>query len=144
MPAGPAIKQSPEFLRSQADFAFACRYAGCLGDLASYDLFTLGGPYSVRGYNVGELASARRVFEGAVEVRVPVPKLNTHAYAFLEHGTDLGSSKDVVGNPTEYFRKAGSGSSAGVGLKLAAVRTECIWDGNTRRRAFWAHFGERF
>lgn len=120
------------------------RYAGCLGDLASYDLFTLGGPYSVRGYNVGELASARRVFEGAVEVRVPVPKLNTHAYAFLEHGTDLGSSKDVVGNPTEYFRKAGSGSSAGVGLKLAAVRTECIWDGNTRRRAFWAHFGERF
>ncbi|KAL0049777.1 hypothetical protein WJX82_009734 [Trebouxia sp. C0006] len=120
------------------------RYAGCIGDLASYDLYTLGGPYSVRGFNVGELASARRVFEGAVELRVPVPKLNTHAYGFLEHGTDLGSSKDVVGNPTEYFRKAGSGSSAGVGVKLAAVRTECIWDGNTRRRSFWAHFGERF
>ncbi|DBA96635.1 hypothetical protein WJX77_012422 [Trebouxia sp. C0004] len=120
------------------------RYAGCIGDLASYDLYTLGGPYSVRGFNVGELASARRVFEGAVELRVPVPRLNTHAYGFLEHGTDLGSSKDVVGNPTEYFRKAGSGSSAGVGVKLAAVRTECIWDGNTRRRSFWAHFGERF
>lgn len=98
----------------------------------------------MRGYTVGELASARRVFEGAVELRVPVPKLNTHAYGFLEHGTDLGSSKDVVGNPTAYFRKPGSGSSAGVGLKLAAIRTECIWDGNSRRRAFWAHFGERF
>lgn len=120
------------------------RYAGCLGDLASYDLNTLGGPYSVRGYTVGELASARKVFEGAVELRLPVPKLNTHAYAFLEHGTDLGSSKDVVGNPTAYFRKAGSGSSAGFGLKVAAIRTEYIWEGNSRKRAFWAHFGERF
>lgn len=121
-----------------------CRYAGCVGDLASYDLYTLGGPYSVRGYNLGELASARRIFEGAAELRVPLPKLNTHAYGFLEHGTDLGSSKDVVGNPTQFFRRAGSGSSVGVGLKLAAVRTECIWEGNTGKRSFWAHFGERF
>lgn len=98
----------------------------------------------MRGYTVGELASARRVFEGAAELRLPVPKLNTHVYGFLEHGTDLGSSKEVVGKPTAYFRKAGSGSSVGVGVKLAAIRTECIWDGNSRKRAFWAHFGERF
>jgi len=30
------------------------RYGGCVGDLPSYDAFTLGGPYSVRGYSMGE------------------------------------------------------------------------------------------
>lgn len=39
------------------------RYAGCVGDLASYDAFTLGGPYSVRGYNMGELGAARNLLE---------------------------------------------------------------------------------
>jgi outer membrane protein assembly factor BamA len=39
------------------------RYGGCIGDLASYDAFTLGGPYSVRGYNMGELGAARNFLE---------------------------------------------------------------------------------
>lgn len=56
--------------------------------MASYDAFTLGGPYSVRGFNVGELAACRRFLEGAVELRVPV--FGRQVYAFLEHGTDLG------------------------------------------------------
>jgi outer membrane protein assembly factor BamA len=30
-----------------------------MGDLASYDAFTLGGPYSVHGYNMGELGAAQ-------------------------------------------------------------------------------------
>lgn len=71
------------------------RYAGVIGDCASYDAFTLGGPYSCRGFNVGELGASRRVLEAAAEIRVPVPKLNTHAYAFYELCTDLGSSKEV-------------------------------------------------
>lgn len=39
------------------------RYGGCVGDLPPYDAFTLGGPYSVRGYSMGELGAARRVLE---------------------------------------------------------------------------------
>lgn len=39
------------------------RYGGCVGDLPSYDAFTLGGPYSVRGYNMGELGAARNILE---------------------------------------------------------------------------------
>lgn len=70
-------------------------YAGCVGDLAAYDAFTLGGPNSVRGYNVGELGTCRRKLETAVELRVPVPYLKTHAYCFYERGSDLGSSKEV-------------------------------------------------
>lgn len=59
----------------------------------------------VRGYNVGELAACRSFLEGAAELRVPV--LGKTVYAFYEYGTDLGSSKLVKGNPTEYYRRAG-------------------------------------
>jgi len=39
------------------------RYAGCVGDLPSYDAFALRGPYSVRGYEMGELGAARNLLE---------------------------------------------------------------------------------
>jgi outer membrane protein assembly factor BamA len=35
------------------------RAGNCVGDMASYDYFTLGGPYSVRGYSPGELGACR-------------------------------------------------------------------------------------
>lgn len=57
--------------------------------MASYDAFTLGGPYSVRGFSVGELAACRRFAEAAVELRVPV--LGRQLFAFYETGTDLGA-----------------------------------------------------
>jgi outer membrane protein assembly factor BamA len=41
-------------------------YAGCVGDLPSYDAFTLGGPYSVRGYGMGELGASRNVLEVSI------------------------------------------------------------------------------
>ncbi|WOL01990.1 hypothetical protein Cni_G10709 [Canna indica] len=104
-------------------------YGGCIGDLPSYDAFTLGGPYSVRGYNMGELGACRNLLELAAEVRVPVK--NTHVYLFAEHGTDLGSSKDVKGNPTEFFRRVGHGSSYGAGVKLGMVRAEYAIDHNS-------------
>jgi len=120
------------------------RYGGCIGNLASYDAFTLGGPHSCRGYSVGELGVARRFLEAAAELRVPVPKLNTHAFAFFEHCTDLGSSKEVPGNPTAYYRRAGAGSCSGVGLKLGAVRAEWVRDMNQGQSNLFVRFGERF
>ncbi|KAK3264374.1 Protein toc75-3, chloroplastic [Cymbomonas tetramitiformis] len=115
-----------------------------IGDLPSYDAFVLGGPYSVRGYNVGELAACRRLIETAIELRVPVPKLNSHAYSFYEYGTDLGSSKELAGNPTEFYRRMGKGASWGGGMKLGAVRAEYVHDGNTSKGNFFIRFGERF
>lgn len=115
-----------------------------IGDLTSYDTFTLGGPYSVRGYNVGELAACRRFVEGAVELRVPVPKLNTHAYGFYEMAHDLNSSKEVPGNPTEFYRRMGAGNSWGGGMKIGAVRAEYARDCNTSKGNVFVRFGERF
>ena len=120
------------------------RYGGCIGSLASYDTFTLGGPYSCRVYNVGELGASRRVGELAVELRLPVPKLHTHAFAFWETCSDLGSSKDTPGNPTAYYRRAGAGSCSGFGIKLGATRAEWVRDHNQGTAALYCRFGDRF
>ncbi|KAK4408784.1 protein TOC75-3, chloroplastic [Sesamum angolense] len=117
-------------------------YGGCVGDLPSYDAFTLGGPYSVRGYNMGELGAARNILELAAELRIPIR--NTHVYLFAEHGNDLGSSKDVKGNPTEVYRRMGHGSSYGAGVKLGLVRAEYAVDQNSGTGAIFFRFGERF
>ncbi|KAK9727211.1 hypothetical protein RND81_05G266000 [Saponaria officinalis] len=117
-------------------------YGGCVGDLPSYDAFTLGGPYSVRGYNMGELGAARNILEVAAELRIPVK--NTYLYAFVEHGNDLGSSKDVKGNPTEVYRRVGQGSSYGAGVKLGLVRAEYAVDQNSGTGTIFFRFGERF
>jgi IAP75 family protein translocase len=117
-------------------------YGGCVGDLPSYDAFTLGGPYSVRGYNMGEIGAARNILELAAELRIPVK--NTHVYAFAEHGNDLGSSKELKGNPTEVYRRMGHGSSYGIGVKLGLVRAEYAIDHNSGTGAVFFRFGERF
>ncbi|KAK7272052.1 hypothetical protein RJT34_28422 [Clitoria ternatea] len=117
-------------------------YGGCVGDLPSYDAFTLGGPYSVRGYNMGEIGAARNILELAAELRVPIK--GTHVYVFAEHGNDLGSSKHVKGNPTEVYRRMGHGSSYGLGVKLGLVRAEYAKDHNSGTGALFFRFGERF
>lgn len=78
----------------------------------------------------------------AAELRVPVR--NTHAYAFAEHGNDLGSSKDLKGNPTAVYRRMGYGSSYGAGVKLGLVRAEYAVDVNSGTGAILFRFGERF
>lgn len=119
------------------------RVGNTIGDLPAYDAFLLGGPYSVRGYNIGELAACRRYVEGAVEARVPV--LGHQAYVFYELGNDLGSSKEVNGNPTEYFRRVGQGSSVGAGVKVGgALRAEAVRDNNKGKWHMLLSYGERF
>jgi len=120
------------------------RLSNTIGDLAPYECFALGGPYSVRGYSVGELGAARRTGEFAAELRLPIPRFNTQCYGFFEHGTDFGSSKTVKGNPTDFYRRAGSGSSCGVGVRTGSVRFEFIRDMNAGKGHLFATFGERF
>lgn len=78
----------------------------------------------------------------AAELRIPIK--TTHTYGFVEYGTDLGSSKDVRGNPTEFFRRAGNGASYGVGVKLGSIRAEYARDCNAGKGAIFLRFGERF
>ncbi len=48
------------------------------------------------------------------------------------------------GNPTEYYRRTGSGSSHGVGVKLGGIRAEAIRDNNSGRWHTFLAYGERF
>lgn len=51
---------------------------------------------------------------------------------------------EVRGNPTEYYRRAGSGSSVGAGVRVGAVRAEVIRDNNSGKANLWLQYGERF
>jgi|TARA_Y100001954_G_scaffold238182_1_gene304611 IAP75 family protein translocase len=120
------------------------RIGHILGNCAAYDAFALGGPHSCRGYTVGELGAARSLLETAVEVRLPVPVLKTHSFLFWEQCSDLASSSTLSGNPTEFYRRAGQGSTFGVGLKLGPVRAEWCADSNSGKGSTFIRFGERF
>ena len=55
------------------------------------------------------------------------------------------SSKLVRGNPTEYYRRPGSGTSLGGGVKLGAVRIEYATEGRSWDSGnVFVRFGERF
>ena len=51
---------------------------------------------------------------------------------------------EVRGNPTEYYRRAGAGSSVGAGVRIGAVRAEAIRDNNSGKTNVWLSYGERF
>lgn len=151
LPGAPRLTDDDVWVRRRAPntLVLHARAGNCIGDMAAYDYFALGGPYSVRGYAPGELGACRRFAELAAEVRVPLKnvsqKLPGTAYAFAEFGTDLGSGRSLAGNPTEYYRKAGQGASCGVGLKaLGACRFEVARDCNAGTNHLMVHWGERF
>lgn len=120
------------------------KHGNCIGPLAAYNVHVLGGPHSCRGFSLAELGPARCYLESAIELRVPVPIANTHAYAFVDHARDLGAADEVVGNPREAYGKLGRGTGAGVGVRLGALRLELVRDGNTGRANGYVQFGERF
>eukprot|EP01024_Parvocaulis_polyphysoides_P006314 TRINITY_DN1166_c1_g1_i2.p1 TRINITY_DN1166_c1_g1~~TRINITY_DN1166_c1_g1_i2.p1 ORF type:complete len:573 (-),score=95.89 TRINITY_DN1166_c1_g1_i2:1206-2924(-) len=118
-----------------------------IGDLPPYDAFMLGGPNSVRGYSVGELAACRRYAELSTELRVPIPIWKNNwrqCYGFYDWGSDLNSSKTVMGNPSQVYRKPGSGSSYGTGAKFGPVRFEVARDCNMGQWNWLLRFGERY
>ena len=128
--------------RPPASLVLHARGGAAVGALPSYEAFVLGGPHSARGFSVGELGAARRFAEAAVELRVPVCKAT--AFAFVEGATDLGSGAEVRGNPTAFYRRAGAGTSAGVGAKMGAARLEYATDSNSGRGTLFMRYGERF
>lgn len=121
-----------------------CKVGHIIGNCSAYDAFTLGGPHSCRGYSVGEIGVSRSVLESALEIRLPIPCVNTHAFLFWETCSDLNSSSKVLGNPTEFYRRAGKGTSYGMGVKLGPVRAEWCADKNSGTGSTFIRFGERF
>ena len=59
-------------------------------------------------------------------------------------GSDLGSSKNVTGNPSAFFSKPGKGSTVGVGTHWGPCRVEYLRDLNEHKNHFQLQYGERF
>ena len=122
------------------------KVADTVGDAAPHECWTLGGPYSCRGFQVGELGVAKRLIEYGAELRAPVPFARTYAYAFHEgvNGKIAGGLELSGGNPTAYYRKAGAGSGTGFGMKVGAARVEWCRDNISGRGTWFVRFGERY
>lgn len=116
------------------------------GDLPPYNAYSLGGPTSVRGYDIGDVASSRSYVLLSAEYRFPVYRF-IGGVAFLDYATDLSSSDNVLGQPGIQRGKPGNGLGFGVGLRvnspIGIIRADFgINDQGDSRIQFG--FGQRF
>ena len=117
---------------------FQVKTGTIFGELPPYESFCMGGASSVRGWGSCELSVSKSFAEVSAEYRVPIWRMISGAI-FIDAGTDLGSQKDVPGEPGNLLNKAGSGFSlgGGVGIKtpLGPIRLDIAsqdLSGNTR------------
>ncbi|MBE9030649.1 BamA/TamA family outer membrane protein [filamentous cyanobacterium LEGE 11480] len=117
-----------------------------LGKLPPYNAFSLGGSNSVRGYEDGEVGSARSFLQASAEYRFPIIPLISGTL-FLDAATDLGSGSSVIGNPGGARGKSGNGFGYGLGARinspLGPIRIDYGWNDRGDRRVHFG-FGERF
>ncbi|MEM9537697.1 MAG: BamA/TamA family outer membrane protein [Cyanobacteria bacterium P01_E01_bin.45] len=94
-----------------------------LGDAPPYEAFSLGGAFSVRGFNSGEIGTGRSYISTAAEYRYPIGSVTLFGQDFSFRGsifTDFGSTLDsqgaVIGRPGEVRDKDGDGVGYGIGF----------------------------
>jgi outer membrane protein insertion porin family len=127
-------------------FAFNLTGGTVIGDLPPYNASFLGGTNSVRGYEDGEVGSARSFVQATAEYRFPIFSLVNGAL-FVDAATDLGTGSSVIGDPAGARRKPGSGFGYGVGARinspLGPIRIDYGWNDRGDNRIHFG-FGERF
>ena len=108
----------------KSSFVLTARAGGKLhGDMPDFASFSLGGPYTIRGFNISEVGVGDGYMLGSAEMRVPIPfidRLTSNSFlnnlrlaAFVDAGTLFNKS---IG--TNIFDKPGYAISAGVGLRV--------------------------
>ncbi len=93
------------------------------GDVPEFANFALGGPYTIRGFNISEVGVGDGFMMGSAEARVPIPfidRLTSNSFlnnlrlaAFVDAGTIFGES---IGS--KVYDKPGYAITAGVGLRV--------------------------
>lgn len=93
------------------------------GDMPEFASFALGGPYTIRGFNISEVGVGDGYMMGSAEYRVPIPfidRLTSNSFlnnlrlaAFVDAGTLFG---DSIGS--KVYDKPGYAITAGVGLRV--------------------------
>jgi outer membrane protein insertion porin family len=116
--------------------------------------FHLGGPFSVRGYQPGEMASGTSFVQASLEYRHHLTSLtikdtnvDLRAAAFLDYGSVLGTENQLRGVPEYLYDKPTNGTGYGIGLHFGTdfglFKLETAWsaDGN---QSTYLSVGERF
>lgn len=93
------------------------------GDVPEFANFALGGPYSIRGFNISEVGVGDGFMMGSAEFRAPIPFIdrltsntflnNLRLAAFVDAGTLFN---DSIGS--KVYNKPGYAITAGVGLRV--------------------------
>lgn len=127
-------------------FAFNVQAGTVVGDLPPYEAFSLGGSNSVRGYDEGDVGSARSFVLASAEYRFPLFSIISGA-VFLDAATDFGSGDNVLGRPGEVREKPGGGIGYGLGLRvqspLGPIRIDYGFNDQGDSRLHFG-IGERF
>ena len=94
-----------------------------MGNIPEFNMFRLGGAYSVRGFQEGGLGIGNGYLLSSAEVRAKIPVFgkmknipvinNLTAATFLDAGSILGGS-----NLNSVFNRGGNGVATGMGLRL--------------------------
>jgi outer membrane protein insertion porin family len=127
-------------------FAFNLQAGTTLGKLPPYEAFSLGGSNSIRGYEEGDVGSGSSFLQATLEYRFPIFSVISGAL-FADAGTDLGTGKDLKGNPAGLRGKPGNGFGYGLGLRiqspLGPIRIDYGF-GDRGQGRFHFGIGERF
>ncbi len=108
----------------KSTLVLAARAGGKIhGDMPEFAAFALGGPYSIRGFNISEVGTGNGFMMGTAEFRTPIPfmdRLTTNTFlnnvrlaAFMDAGTIFG---DTITN--KLYDRPGYAITAGVGLRI--------------------------
>ncbi len=105
------------FAEGPQTLAFNVQAGTILGEFPPYEAFRLGGSNSIRGWDEGRIGAGKSFALISAEYRFPLFAI-LNGVLFADYGTDLGSGKDVLGNPGAVRGKPGSGGGYGAGLRI--------------------------
>ncbi|MGQ9865894.1 MAG: BamA/TamA family outer membrane protein [Pseudanabaenaceae cyanobacterium] len=106
-----------QFAEGPQTLAFNVQAGTILGEFPPYEAFRLGGSNSIRGWDEGRIGSGKSFALISAEYRFPLFAI-LNGVLFADYGSDLGSGKDVLGNPGAVRGKPGSGGGYGAGLRI--------------------------
>lgn len=108
----------------KSSFVLTAKAGGKIhGTMPEFAAYRMGGPYSVRGFNISEVGTGTGFVMGSAEVRVPIPfidRLTTNSFlnniriaGFLDAGKIFSSTLTDT-----LYDRPGYAVSAGVGLRV--------------------------
>lgn len=133
---------------------FNMQAGSAVGLLPQYETYNLGGVYSVRGYQLGELGGGRSFLQSSLEFRAPIGSLPLFgsevpfkAATFIDYGTAFQSASQVYGQPGLVREKPDSGFGYGLGVQaetqIGLVRVEAAFAPEGRRLLYFS-LGDRY